>query len=43
MPLTLEQYAGYLDTRQDLSWPARVPVEQPKARPHLVRLPGIRS
>jgi FMN phosphatase YigB (HAD superfamily) len=41
MPLTLEQYAAYLDTR-DLSWPAPLPVTTPSARPHLRRLPGIR-
>ncbi len=41
MPLTLEQYAAYLDSRE-LPWPAP-PVPKPaKARPHLVRLPQIR-
>jgi FMN phosphatase YigB (HAD superfamily) len=42
MPLTLEQYASYLDTRSDLAWPAPPPVVQPKARPHLVPLPNVR-
>jgi FMN phosphatase YigB (HAD superfamily) len=42
MALTLEQYATYLDTR-DLPWPAPPEVDPPKARPHLVRLPGIRA
>jgi FMN phosphatase YigB (HAD superfamily) len=42
MPLTLEQYAGYLDTR-DLPWPAPPEVERPKARPHLARLPEVRA
>ncbi len=42
MPLTLEQYASYLDTR-DLPWPAPPEVERPNARPHLVRLPGVRA
>jgi hypothetical protein len=42
MPLTLEQYASYLDTR-DLPWPAPPQVEKPKARPHLVKLPQVRA
>jgi FMN phosphatase YigB (HAD superfamily) len=42
MPLTLEQYANYLDTR-DLPWPAPPSIERPKAKPHLVRLPDIRA
>ncbi len=42
MPLSLEQYATYLDTR-DLPWPAPPEVERPKARPHLVRLPQIKA
>jgi FMN phosphatase YigB (HAD superfamily) len=41
MPLTLEQYATWLDTH-DLSWPAAPAVEPPKARPHLVALPDVR-
>jgi hypothetical protein len=42
MALTIEQYAAYLDTR-DLPWPAPPEVDRPKARPHLVRLSGIRA
>lgn len=42
MPLTLDQYARYLDTR-DLPWPAPPEVDRPKARPHLVRLPQVRA
>jgi FMN phosphatase YigB (HAD superfamily) len=42
MALTLEQYAAYLETR-DIPWPAAPAVERPKARPYLVRLPGIRA
>jgi FMN phosphatase YigB (HAD superfamily) len=38
MPLTLEQYASYLDTR-GLPWPAPPEVERPRAKPHLIRLP----
>lgn len=41
MPLTLEQYADYLD-KQDLSWPAAPTVERPKAKPHLKMLPEVR-
>lgn len=43
MPLTLEQYARYLDTREDLSWPAAPELLPAKAKPHLVRLPGLRA
>jgi hypothetical protein len=43
MALTLEQYAAYLDTRKDLSWPAPPEVDRPKARPYLVRLPQVRA
>ncbi len=43
MPLTLEQYATYLDTRKDLPWPAPPQASPVKARPHLVRLDGIRA
>ncbi len=43
MPLNLEQYADYLDTRSDLLWPAAPEIERPKARAHLVRLPEIRA
>ena len=42
MPLTLEQYANWLDGRQDLLWPAAPEIEHPKVRPHCKRLPGIR-
>jgi FMN phosphatase YigB (HAD superfamily) len=42
MPLTLEQYATFLDTR-DHHWPAPPEVDRPKARPHLVRLPEVRA
>ena len=41
MALTLEQYATFLDTR-NLPWPAPPTVQPPKAKPHLVPLPGIR-
>src|SRR4051812_40997103 len=43
MPLSLEQYAGYLDTRNDLPWPAPPRATPVKARPHLVRLPKVRA
>jgi FMN phosphatase YigB (HAD superfamily) len=42
MPLTLEQYAAHLDTRDDLNWPIPPPAQKPKARPHLTRLPQVR-
>src|SRR5690242_14313141 len=42
MPLTLEQYATYLDGRS-LPWPAPPGVEPTKARPHLVRLADVRA
>jgi FMN phosphatase YigB (HAD superfamily) len=42
MPLTLQQYATYLDTR-GLPWPAPPRVEAPKVKPHLRRLDGIRG
>jgi FMN phosphatase YigB (HAD superfamily) len=42
MPLTLDQYATYLDTR-DLPWPAAPEVAVPRAKPHLARLPGLRA
>jgi FMN phosphatase YigB (HAD superfamily) len=41
MPLSLEQYAAYLDTR-DLPWPAPPEVDRPKVKPHLVPLPAVR-
>jgi FMN phosphatase YigB (HAD superfamily) len=43
MPLSLEQYASYLDTRSDLPWPAPPEAIPVKARPHLERLSGIRA
>jgi FMN phosphatase YigB (HAD superfamily) len=43
MPLTLEQYADYLDTRSDLPWPAPPQAVPVKAKPHLTRLPGVRA
>jgi FMN phosphatase YigB (HAD superfamily) len=43
MPLTLEQYAEYLDTRDDLSWPAPPEIRPAKAKPYLVRLPDVRA
>jgi FMN phosphatase YigB (HAD superfamily) len=42
MPLTLEQYANYLDSR-GASWPAVPPLERPKARPHAPPVEGIRA
>jgi FMN phosphatase YigB (HAD superfamily) len=42
MPLTLEQYATYLDTR-DLPWPAPPEPSPAKAKPHLVPLPDVRA
>jgi FMN phosphatase YigB (HAD superfamily) len=41
MPLTLEQYATWLDAR-DLPWPSAPDVERPKAKPHLVPLSDVR-
>jgi hypothetical protein len=41
MPLTLEQYAAYLDTRE-LPWPAPPQPQPVRAKPHLVRLPEVR-
>jgi FMN phosphatase YigB (HAD superfamily) len=43
MPLSLEEYASYLDTRSDLPWPAPPEATPVKARPHLERLTGIRA
>jgi hypothetical protein len=42
MPLTLEQYATYLDGR-DLPWPAPPAIKPKKAIPHLTRLPEVRA
>ena len=43
MPLTLEQYAEYLETRKDLAWPAPPEIKPAKARPHLERLSQVRA
>ncbi len=42
MPLSLEQYAAYLE-RRGCQWPAPPVPEPAKARPHLVRLRGLRA
>jgi HAD-hyrolase-like len=42
MPLTLEQYATWLDGR-DLPWPAPPKPDPVKARPHLAPLSGVRA
>ncbi len=42
MALSLEEYAKHLDQR-GLPWPAPPEIKRPKAKPHLVRLPGIRA
>jgi hypothetical protein len=41
--MAIAQYADYLDTRLDLPWPAAPRIEVPKAKPHLIRLPEVRS
>jgi FMN phosphatase YigB (HAD superfamily) len=41
MPLTLEQYANYLDTR-DLPWPSAPVAQPPRAKPHLTSMPDVR-
>jgi FMN phosphatase YigB (HAD superfamily) len=41
MPLTLEQYANYLDTRE-LPWPAPPTAQPPRARPKLTAMPNVR-
>ncbi|HEV8060983.1 MAG TPA: HAD family hydrolase [Gemmataceae bacterium] len=43
MALTLQEYASYLDTRSDLSWPAVPEIERPRAKPSLTRLVGVRA
>jgi FMN phosphatase YigB (HAD superfamily) len=43
MPLSLEQYAKFLDGRGDLLWPAAPAIATPKAKPHLKKLPDIRA
>jgi FMN phosphatase YigB (HAD superfamily) len=42
MPLSLEQYADFLDGR-DLPWPVAPEPDPPKAKPHLVELPKVRA
>jgi phosphoglycolate phosphatase-like HAD superfamily hydrolase len=42
MPLSLEQYATWLDGR-GLPWPAPPQPERIKAKPHLARLPDVRA
>jgi hypothetical protein len=42
MPLNLEQYAAWLDTR-NLSWPAPPEVEPAKAKEHLETLHGLKA
>jgi FMN phosphatase YigB (HAD superfamily) len=42
MPLSLEQYATWLDGR-DLPWPAPPKPDPVKARPHLAQLSGVRA
>ena len=41
MPLSLEQYARFLDTRK-LNWPAPPELRKAKAKPHVAPLPHIR-
>src|SRR5262245_14086328 len=41
MSLTLEQYADFLDTR-GLPWPAPPPIDMPRAKPSLHKLPHVR-
>src|SRR5215471_18458604 len=43
MPLSLEEYASYLDKRSDLPWPAPPKATPVKARPYLVHLPQVRA
>jgi FMN phosphatase YigB (HAD superfamily) len=42
MPLTLDQYATYLDTR-GLPWPAPPEPHPPKVRPHVEPIEGVRA
>src|SRR5262245_40220502 len=42
MPLSLDQYAKFLDGRADLLWPAAPAVQPVKAKPHVKKLPDIR-
>jgi FMN phosphatase YigB (HAD superfamily) len=43
MPLSLEEYADYLDKRADLPWPASPQPVALKAKPYLTRLPEVRA
>jgi hypothetical protein len=42
MPLTLREYGKYLDN-QGATWPAPPPIDRPRVKPHLKRLPNIRA
>ena len=42
MPLSLDQYAAFLDTR-GLPWPAPPTPEPAKAKPKLPPLPGLKA
>jgi histidinol phosphatase-like enzyme len=42
MALTLEQYGAWLDGR-GLPWPAPPPIDTPRAKPHLERMPKVRA
>ncbi|MBI3407925.1 MAG: HAD family hydrolase [Planctomycetes bacterium] len=41
MPLTLEQYADFLDSNET-PWPAAPAPERPKAKPHLIRMDDLK-
>jgi hypothetical protein len=43
MPLTLEEYADYLDTRKEIPWPVPPEPRPAKARPHLESMPNIKA
>jgi FMN phosphatase YigB (HAD superfamily) len=42
MPLSLDQYAKFLDGRTDLLWPAAPEVKAVKAKPHIKKISDIR-
>jgi len=42
MPLSLDQYASYLDTR-DLPWPVAPDADPPRAKPHAKPVSGVRA
>jgi len=42
MPLSIDQYADFLDTR-DLPWPVAPDPDPPKAKAHLAQLPRVRA